>query len=518
MIHPELKQLRRSASSEPRALYRYRVGALRSGFAIPPVPGDRVRMSAGEGQVLELEEGLLDVAVNVELGDGSRETVNGTPPIVSPHRPAALLGDADLIKRLEHAWRRPDHPRSLETLEEVARRKHPGGVPAVIKLLAELKDAPTKALRQALTRVLKSRKPGEVEVVLRGEEAGKDPAVALAVRAASAVDESAANDVLDRIESLGSEAACLAVLRSGRWLVGLGGNGFARAGVRDRVSEMTRSHPDHDLRVALFVHAARALQADSLLEAALQQSESDEVRHAAAHELMRRGRAGAVWRFLGQLDDAERIASLLKTAPIETGSAPIELLQSWLERAADGKGAHAALRAQALIRVAESRDTEAAQALLEPWLTGDERAPRAVAMWSAGLLELSGFTDRVLEVALEADDDPGQRGIALEALSRLGHEAIPQALDAWGVQLFRAGAWHAELVDVVALSCGHDVDHDDLIRQFELCPPQGPGRRARILEAGLALSRRGSPEAGARLLSLYGPSPWARFEDLGGAS
>ncbi|MCA8923667.1 MAG: hypothetical protein KDD82_17775 [Planctomycetes bacterium] len=516
MIHPELKRLRRSASSEPRALYRYRTGALRSGFAIPPVPGDRVRVAGGEGQVVGLEEGLLDVSVTVELADGSRETASGTPPIVTPHRPAALLGDADLARRLEHAWRRPEHPRSLETLEEVARRKHPGGVPAVIKLLGQLESPPTKELRQALTAVLKSRKPGEVEVVLRGEDAGRVPAVAIAVQAASAVDESAANDVLDRIEALDSESACLAVLRSGRWLVGLGGNGFARSSVRERVSEMTRAHPDHELRVALFVHAARALQSEELLEAALEHSDSTAVRHAAAHELMRRGLADAVWRFFASLDDPALLASLLKQAPAAAGSTPTELLERWLGMARDGQGPHAALRAQALIRLAESRDLEAASALLGPWLQHEERAPRAVAMWSVGLLGLQGFTDRVLEIALEADDDPGQRGVALEALSRLGHEAIPQALDAWGVQLFRAGAWHAELVDVVALSCGREVDDDDLLRQFELCPPTGAGRRARVLDAGLALAQRGTPEAGKRVLSLYGPSPWARFDSLGG--
>lgn len=515
MIHPELKRLRRTASSEPRAFYRYRVSALRSGFAIPPIAGDKVKVPGGEGQVVGLEEGLLDVAVTVELPDGSRETVSGTPPIVSPHRPAALLGDADLGKRLEHAWRRPDHPRSLETLEEVARRKHPGGVPAVIRLLARLEDPPTKALRQALTAVLKSRKPGEVEVVLRGEDAGQVPAVALAVQAASAHDETAANDVLDRIEALESSEACLAVLRSGRWLVGLGGNGFARPSVRERVSEMTRAHADHDLRVALFVHAARALQTDELLEAALQHSESAAVRMAAAHELMRRGNDAPVWRYLGALDDAEQLVTLLKNAPPKAGSAPTELLARWLEQAKPGTGAHVALRAQALLRLAESPDKDAAAGLLEPWLQCDERAPRAVAMWSAGILELGQFTDRVLEVALDADDDPGQRGIALEALARLGHEAIPQALDAWGVQLFRAGAWHAELVDVVALSCGQQVDHDDLLRQFELCPPTGAGRRARVLEAGLGLSRLGTPQALTRLRSLYGPSPWARFAEKG---
>jgi len=518
VIHPELIRLRRGAaqSQDPKAHYRFRVDALRAGFPVRCQPGDRVRVGDGEARVVGVSETAGPPRVVVRAGDGAEQVLDEEPKIAKPHRPAVLLGEAELIKRFEADLDRPGSARLAETAAEVARRGMKEGIPVGLRLLARLDAPPAPALHQSLTALFKSRPPGEVEVDLRHADAS-GPRVELPALAASVTDVGEAREVLDRLEALEPADAKHVVEVCGRWLVGLGGPGFVDADVRGRVAALARTHPDADVRRALFVNAAKALVEESLLEGALG-SEDAVVREAAAAELLRRGKADPVWAHLRQEAGVDVTLAILRLADDAPGVAPVDLLARWLELADATEGpAGEELRERALLRAAECRDREPALALLEPWVAGEKEPGLGAAVWAAGLLGTKETGDRLLRLVYAraaALDAKIVTALALEALARLEHPRALEALDAWGVDVLKAGTWAEEIVDTVGLVLRQPQDAQDLLNRFVLDPPKHPARRARPLEIARALLAQDQTNVALRVARDYLPSRLERFEAL----
>ncbi|MGE0707466.1 MAG: hypothetical protein AB7N76_11035 [Planctomycetota bacterium] len=510
MNDPELLRQRRAAETspeDPRPLYRYRVLALKAGADVQPLPGDQVHVEDGdeEARVVRVRE-LASGPEEVTVRRGARTQRVGADAlkIVSPHRPAVLLGEEELAKRLEEDLHDPHDPRALETLGEVARRNLREGVPHAIDLFARVEEGPDEALRRALTQVCRSRPFGELEVELRHRhtqaghpEASERDLLELPALAAAAGEEDVAREVLDRLEAMEPEQAARVAVRCGRNLVGAGGPAFVDAELRARVARLSREHPARELRVALFLHAVPALQSDEVLVEKALQSVTPEVRAGAVAELARRGQHEVVASHCAGEDDAIVLGAALRAAP---APAPLALIARCIE--ASGKP-QAGLREQALLRLPEAERGDEGQALLDPWLRKARREELAPALWCAGMLGRPEAADGVLR-RLAGLEDLERIGVAVEALARLGHEAAAPALDAWGVALIEAGAWGEEVADVCGLLLGRRVDARELLGRFLVAEPKHLVRRCRALEAASALLAAGDDEAraAARLLPV----------------
>lgn len=519
MIHPDLVRLRLGLglSPDPKALYRYRVDALRLGQRLYPVPGDLVRCEAGDGRVVAVEEAVAGpLTTTLQLDEGELVELPSTAVrIAAPHRPAMLLGEDELHKRAEEDADQPEARRALETLEELARREEKEGVNLALRILGELQGPPSDELRRALKSLLRSRATAEVEVALRklDLEGGPLARVELPALLASATDEQIASDTLDRLEDQEPADAVHVVEVAGRWLVGAGGPAFANPDLRERVSAMAREHGDKAVRVALFVQAARALQSDDLLEAALQ-SDNEDVQAAAANELLRRGRTAPVWSYLEGEKRPSVLLDLLGAADRTEAVPPLELLRKWLSLAGKRQDASSVqLRQAVFFRLPELTDRAGALETLEPWLSGEREDHLHEAIWAAGLLGGEDLGERILALAHKSESLPLQ-ALALEAMIRLGYEQAGPALDAWGVPILKDGPWGEEVVDVCGLALGRRLDPNELIQRFAIDPPQGAVRRARLLDVALALHARGDESPALRICRDLLPVRWTRYREL----
>jgi hypothetical protein len=516
VTEPDLLTLRRAAvlaAGDPRAVYRWRVAAAFAGLDLLPRPGDEVTLADGRrGRVLHVLEEAAGSFVSMLVEGGG--TFDPSWRVTGPHRPALLLGEEELRRRL-HDDEGPlrgsgADERACETLHELARRAPREAVDVALDALPLLDRDPQGPLRGALAALLRCRPPGEVEVaLLRRPRDDAWEALELTALAGSAPDEATALDTLERL--LASPRAVDLARRAGRWLVGAGGPGFVAAAVRERVGAAAREHPSLEVRRALFVHAAAPLQPDALVEAALASADAT-VRAAAAAELLRRGAPGPVW---ARAADEEDPAPLLAALERSEATPPLPVLRAALERAREGDAADPgrhALEREALRRVPELDDAAAALDLLRPWLDGelDPVLARGVAdaLWAAGLVGAPEAADAVLERARELER---LAPVALEALVRLGGPLAETALDAWGADLLRAGAWGEEVALLAGLLLGRPVDLQDLAARFVLDPPRGPVRAARAHDVAAALARAGDREGQARLLRAAGTLRLRRY-------
>lgn len=518
MNDPELLRQRRAAGadpSDPRPLYRYRVMVLKAGAPLRPVPGDQVALDDedDEGRVVRVREvsgGPQEVTVRI----GARlvKVQNDALKIVSPHRPAVLLGEDELAKRLEEDVEDPHDPRALETLEEVARRRLKEGIPVAVDLMSAVaapEEGPDEALRKVLTQICRGRPFGEVEVELLHRKLPHDQAdlVSIPPLAAAAPDADAARELLDRFEAMEDhDQARQVVLACGRNLVGAGGPGFVDAELRERVSTMSREHPDHGVRVALFLHAVPVLQSEEvLLEKALPSTRGD-VRGCAVVELKRRGKLQTVLEHAAQEEDPIALRSVVAVVPAPF---PIDLAKRCLEAGRKD----AALEEAILLRLPELG--EAGVAALAPWLKKGRKTNIEAAVWATGhmpkeavgadLLKLMSKFGRLDLIAL-----------AIEALARMGHEAAAPALDAWGVELLEAGCWGEEVVDLCGLLLRRRVDAPELLGRFVVDPPQHAIRSSRALEVARWLVGRQEEEQ-ARPARAWLPSGLPRYRELADA-
>jgi hypothetical protein len=511
---PELLRQRRvaeAAPDDPKPLYRYRVLAIKAGADVVPCAGDHVQLldeQADEDalviRVRELAAGPQEVSVR--QGDKVLTLGSDALRIVSPHRPAVLLGVDELARRLAEDRRDPHGARALETLTEVARRNLKEGIPCAIDLFAHVGEGPDEALRKALTQVCRSRPFGEIEVELRHRKPNPEDRdlLELPLLAAAATDESTARDVLDRLETMGDDAAEAAV-RCGRNLVGAGGPAFVDADLRARVATLSREHGDSGLRVALFLHAVTVLQTEEVLvEKALRSSRAS-VRARACEELIRRKRMEPMWEHVAQEEDTLVLGAVLAAIP-----APAPL--SFVARALKAGLQDPALEQAALLRLPEGDHSGEGVELLAPWLKKTRKTNLDAALWCAGMLgdqsAVPGLLKRLGKLA-----ELERIGIATEALIRLGHESGAPALDAWGVELLESGAWGEELVDTCGVMLGRRVDSRELLGRYVVAPPVHRARRSRALEAAQALVARGEIEA-ARPARAFLPCGLRRFADL----
>lgn len=511
MNDPELLRQRKAAEAEPgdpRPHYRYRVMALKAGAPLRPIPGDQVALDDEDAdgvvvRVREVSGGPEEVSVRI--GSQTHKVGCDALKIVSPHRPAVLLGEDELAKRLEEDCADPHDPRALETLEEVARRRLKEGVPAALDLFAAVEDGADEPLRRVLTQICRSRPIGELEVeLLHRKLSGSARDLAGIPLLAAAVSEvGAARDLLDRLEALPYAEACRVVLRCGRNLVGAGGPGFVDAELRERVAVLSREHPDHSVRVALFLHAVPVLQSDEILIEKALMSTTGAVRARAIEELIRRGRREvALEHLLSDKDPLVLCAGARKLpAPF-----PAALLPRCLEFGRKD----AALEEATLLRLPELG--AAGLEALEPWLKNGRKTNLEAAIWAAGLLPPGAQAEGLLGL-LKSLERLDRIALVLEALVRLGHETAAPALDAWGAALVEAGPWGEEVVDQCGLLLGRRVDARELLGRYVVSPPQHPIRVARALEAAAWLVGRGEPEA-ARSAQAWLPSGIPRFAGL----
>lgn len=515
MNDPELLRQRRAAGadpSDPRPLYRYRVMVRKAGAPLRPVPGDQVALDDEdeEGRVVRVREvsgGPQEVTVRI--GERVVKVQNDALKIVSPHRPAVLLGEDELAKRLEEDVVDPHDPRALETLGEVARRRLKAGIPAAVDLLSAVaapEEGPDVVLLKLLTQICRGRPFGEIEVELLHRKLAHDQRdlVAIPALAAAAPDAEAARELLDRFEAMEDhEQARQVVLACGRNLVGAGGPGFVDAELRERVSTMSREHPDHGVRVALFLHAVPVLQTESvLMEKALPSTRGD-VRGCAVAELMRRGKQAAVLAHAADEEDPIALRSVVKVLPAPL---PAELALRCLKAGRDD----AVLEEAALLRLPEIG--EAAVAALAPWLKKSRKTNIEAAVWAAGHLPKEAVGTDLLKL-MKKFGRLDLIALAIEALARMGHEAAAPALDAWGVELIEAGCWGEELVDVCGLLLRRRVDAAELLGRFVVDPPQHPIRASRALEVARWLVGRQEEEQ-ARPARAWLPSGLPRYSEL----
>jgi len=327
--------------------------------------------------------------------------------------------------------------------------------------------------------------------------------------------EREAEEFLDRFEALEDPAQGVQVaVRAGRALVGLGAPGFARADVRRRVAELSRTHPDRGVRVALFVHCVPALQEGELLEKALG-SDDAEVRTAAAREFVRRGALEPAWGLLRAEADPEVSLAVLQDAP---RGVPLAVLEAVL---AAGRG-HSALEEAALLRLSELEQPEAdaALALLAPWLAKGRETNAGAALWAAGLVgawcsDPRAVGEQVL-ARLAREEELGRVGLGVEALARLGHPAAAEALQSFGGPLLGLGPWGEELVDASGVLLGLGGDAREVLGRFLVTAPAEPTRTARALEVAARLAGQGRQDL-ARAARPLLPSRLARFAGLDAA-
>lgn len=514
MIDPELLRQRRAAEDtqgDPKPLYRYRIAALRAGAALPCVPGDHVKVDDAEGLVLKIEEPVEGPErVEVRFNEQKVRALDATQlKIVTPHRPALLLGEEDLLKRLDEDQQDPHQERALDTLSEVARRGLKEGIDHAVDLFQQVEEDPASRLRPTLTKILRSRPFGDVEVALlrrKKSDADQGDLVELPALAAAAPEEQEAIEILDRFQAMDPEEAEQVALRSGRNLVGAGGPGFVSAEVRDRVAGLSREHPSREVRVALFVHAVPALQnEDDLVDKALK-SDNAQVRGAAARELLRRGKTEPVFAFAKREQEAEVLSLILRHSKVPL---PLDVSASLL---AVGKK-NAALEEQTLLRLPETGDPAGALELLQPWLAKGRKTSMGAALWCAGMLGQADAADPILK-QLGKLDSLRRVALAIEALARLEHETAGEALNAWGVSILRAaGSWGEELVDTVGLLLGHSVDARELLGRFLVAEPRGAVRLARALDAAQSLAQREQAGEAARARRFL-PCGLTRFKPL----
>lgn len=515
MNDPELLRQRRAAGadpSDPRPLYRYRVMVLKAGAPLRPIPGDQVALDDEdeEGRVVRVREvsgGPQEVSVRI--GERVVKVQNDALKIVSPHRPAVLLGEDELAKRLAEDVHDPHDPRALETLGEVARRRLKAGIPVAVDLMSAVaapEEGPDEALRKVLTQICRGRPFGEIEVELLHRKLAYDQSdlISIPPLAAAAPDADAARELLDRFEAMEDhEQARQVALACGRNLVGAGGPGFVDADLRKRVSDLSRQHPDHGVRVALFLHAVPVLQTeDVLLHKALPSARGD-VRGRGAAELMRRGRLEPVLTYAADETDPVALRAVLKVLPAPI---PADLAL----RCLDAGRNDLALEEATLLRLPEIG--EGAAAALGPWLKKGRKTNIEAAIWAAGQLSKEAVGADLLKLVgkLRRLD---LIGLAVEALARMGHEAAAPALDAWGVALLEAGCWGEELVDQSGLLLGRRVDASELLGRFVVDPPQHPIRTSRALEVARWLVGR-QEEDKARPARAWLPSGLPRYREL----
>jgi len=512
---PELLRQRRAAEvapEDPKLLYRYRVLALKAGVDLRPLPGDMVSIEEedDEARVVRVREPASGPEeVVVRLGKKAQTFASDELRIVSPHRPAVLLGEEELAARLDEDVDDPHDPRALETLGEVARRSLREGIGKAVELFARVEEGPDKALRRVLTKILRSRPFGEVEVDLlhRHLEGADKELTELPALAASGTEEETGREVLDRLEAMDPEEAARVVVRCGRNLVGAGGPAFVDADLRDRVATMSREHPHPALRVALFLHAVPVLQSEEVLVEKALKSKRPEVRAGACLELIRRQKLEPVWEHVAGEEDPGALERILAAAP---APAPLALV----ERALELGRKRSELEEQALLRLPEAGHGPEALELLSPWFGKKARKTNtASALWAAGMLGHAEAGDLVLGRLTSGMKELPRIGAAVEALIRLGHEAGAPALDAWGVELIEAGPWGEELVDACGLILSRSVDARELLGRFLIVPPRNPVRAARGLEAVRALASRDDPDA--RLGHRLKAPRLQRFADLG---
>ena len=513
MNDPELLRQRRAAGadpSDPRPLYRYRVMVLKAGAPLRPVPGDQVALDDedDEGRVVrvrELSGGPQEI--RARIGGRLVQVEHDALKIVSPHRPAVLLGEEELAKRLEEDAIDPHDPRALETLEEVARRHLKGGVSVAVDLMARVAERPQDhKLRRALTQIFRGRPFGEVEVELLHRKLSKEERdlVELPPLVAAAPDAAVARELLDRLEAMDHEQARLVVLACGRNLVGAGGPGFVDAELRERVAVMSREHPDHGVRVGLFMHAVPVLQSDEVLIEKALPSTKPEVRGKALAELMRRGKHEAVLHHVSTEQDPIALRSAVAVLPAPL---PQELAERCLEAGRDDPE----LEEATLLRLPEL-GASAAGPLLAPWLREGRKPNLAAAIWAAGHCSKETVGDDLVKL-LARLQRLDRIGLVLEALARLGHELAGPALDTWGVTLIEAGCWGEEIVDLCGLLIGRRVDGRELLGRFLVDPPQHPIRSARALEVARWLLSRDEDEE-ARPAKAWLPSGNPRYRTV----
>ncbi|MBL4847067.1 MAG: hypothetical protein JKY65_16225 [Planctomycetes bacterium] len=513
MNDPELLRQRRAAGadpSDPRPLYRYRVMVLKAGAPIRSVPGDQVALDDedDEGRVIRVREvsgGPQEICVRI--GERIVKVQHDVLKIVGPHRPAVLLGEDELAKRLEEDAVDPHDPRALETLGEVARRRLKAGIPVAVDLMAQVADRPQDTeLRRVLTQICRGRPFGEVEVELLHRKLTPEERdlVELPALAAVAPDADVARELLDRLEAMDHDQARQVVLSCGRNLVGAGGPGFVDAELRERVAVMSREHPDHGVRVGLFMHAVPVLQSEEILIEKALPSSKPEVRGKALAELMRRGKREIVLTHSSTEEDPLTLRSSIAVL-----SAPLP--QELIERCLNAGRADAELEEATLLRLPELGAAAAAPSLA-PWLREGRTTNLEAAIWAAGHLSKETVGDDLVKLLgkLERLD---RIGLVVEALARLGHDLAAAALDAWGVALLEAGCWGEEIVDVCGLLIGRRVDGRELLGRFLVDPPQHPIRAARALEVARWLLSRDEGEQ-ARPAKAWLPSENPRYRTV----
>lgn len=522
-MDPDLPTLLRAAThgadgqgGDARAVYRWRVAAVRAGLDLWPVPGDLVVLGADgqQGRVVEVEETAAGPPRVIALAADGVAARGGAWRVVGPHRPAVLLGEEELRRRLAEDVAHPTGPRAHETLVELARRGPREAVDVALDLVPRLDDEERGRrddLRQALSALLRSRPPGEVEVaLLRRPREGRE-LLELPALAASAPDPAAASDVLERLQALPPADAALVVRRAGRWLTGTGGPGFVSGEVRERVARLAREHPDLGVRRALFVHAAAPLIAEGLVEAALRSVDAS-VRAAAAAELLRRGHAAPVWARAADEDDPSVLLALLARSEQVGAAPPRDVLERALALAAGARDAlAAALEAAALKRTPEL-EAGAAVDLLAPFVQGDGGRSVAEAVLAAGLCG-HGAAELAPALLDRARADEALQPVVLEALARLDPSLAEGALDAWGADLLRAGPWAEEAALTAGLLLHRGVDPAELLGRLSIDPPQGLARRARLLDVAAAPPPRDRALA-ARLVRALPPARPARFREV----
>ncbi|MCO5171588.1 MAG: hypothetical protein M9894_35240 [Planctomycetes bacterium] len=512
MSEHDLGALRRAAiaSGDPAAVCRWRLAASRAGEELWPVPGDLVMLEAGAVvRVVRVDEMAGGPPRVVALAEAPLALPAAGWRVVGPHRPAVLLSEEELARRLQEDLPDAAGPRGVETLLELARRGAREAVDVALDLLPRLDDAreDVEPLRAALSALLRGRPPGEVEVALLRRPREARDALELPALAASAPDPAAARDVLDRLAALPPADAARAARRAGRWLVGAGGPAFATAEARAEVARLAREHPDLGVRRALFAHAAAPLVPEALAAAALG-SADPAVRAAAARVLLRRGAGAPVWARVAAEGDLGVLAVALEEAPGAPPAAAIERALACAADRADG----ADLERVALARVAEL-DASEALPLLAPWLDGGRGRGLAEAALTAGLLGETGAP--AAEALLDrARADEALQPVVLEALARLAPGLADAALDAWGADLLRAGPWAEEAALTAGLLLGRGVEPGELLGRLALAPPRGLLRRARLLDAAAAATTAADRALGARLTRGLPPSPPARFRAL----
>lgn len=496
-----------------RAVYRWRVAAVRAGVDLWPVPGDLVALDAAspaegrQGRVLEVDLRAAGPPQVIALADDGVAGRGGAWRVVGPHRPAVLLGEEELRRRLAEDRAHPAGARAIETLLELARRGPREAVDVALDLIPHLDDAGDE-LRQALSALLRSRPPGEVEVALLRRPRDGRELLELPALAASAPDAAAARDVLDDLEGLPAAAAARVVRRAGRWLAGAGGPGFVAGEVRERLAALSREHPDLGVRRALFVHAAAPLTPLPLVEAALASVDAA-VRAAAMTELLRRDQPGPVW----ERARAEAEASVLLAALTRSEQAgvtpPLEVLERALACARAPGAVAQGLERAALRRAAELSAAEVGD-LLAPWLDGRRPGAQAEAVLAAGLARREPDPDLAGALLERARERDGLQPVVLEALARLDPALAEDALDAWGADLLRAGPWAEEAALLAGLLLGRGVDPAELLARLAIDPPRDLARRARLLDAA-AFAGPYERALAARLVRALPPARPARF-------